>query len=109
MVEAASAGHQVIPVPGASAVLAALTVSGLPSDIFLFAGFLPPKEAAQYITEMLLELRNMAKAARLKQLLGLLELAYYEAFNSAHRQPIPEGEVERLEQMGEDARKAEAE
>jgi hypothetical protein len=70
---------------------------------------IPPTEAALYITEMLLELRNMAKAARLKQLLGLLELAYYEAFNSANRQAIPEGEVERLEQMGEDARRAEAE
>jgi hypothetical protein len=70
---------------------------------------IPPKEAALYITEMLLELRNMAKAARLKQLLSLLEVAYYEAFSSAHRQTIPDGEVERLEQMGEDARRAEAE
>jgi len=47
VVEAASAGHSVIPVPGASALLAALTVSGLPSDTFHFAGFLPPKEVAR--------------------------------------------------------------
>lgn len=40
-------GHPVIPVPGASAVLAALTASGLPTDRFLFAGFLPPKAAAR--------------------------------------------------------------
>ena len=33
--------------PGASAALAALVLSGLPSDRFLFAGFLPPKEAAR--------------------------------------------------------------
>lgn len=33
--------------PGASAVLTALTLSGLPPDRFLFAGFLPPKSAAR--------------------------------------------------------------
>jgi len=37
----------VIPVPGPSAPLAALTASGLPSDAFFFAGFLPPKQAAR--------------------------------------------------------------
>ncbi|MEC9367469.1 MAG: 16S rRNA (cytidine(1402)-2'-O)-methyltransferase [Pseudomonadota bacterium] len=36
-------GMKVIAVPGASAALAALSVSGLASDRFLFAGFLPPK------------------------------------------------------------------
>jgi 16S rRNA (cytidine1402-2'-O)-methyltransferase len=36
-------GHPVHAVPGPSAVLAALTVSGLPTDRFLFAGFPPPK------------------------------------------------------------------
>lgn len=39
---AIAAGHPVFAAPGPSAVLAALTVSGLPSDRFLFAGF-PPK------------------------------------------------------------------
>lgn len=34
---------QVVPVPGASALLAALTVSGLPTDKFSFLGFLPKK------------------------------------------------------------------
>ena len=38
-----AAGIKVVPIPGASAVLAALTASGLPSDTFLFAGFLPAK------------------------------------------------------------------
>lgn len=37
------AGIQVVPVPGASAVLAALAVAGLPTDEFLFLGFLPAK------------------------------------------------------------------
>jgi 16S rRNA (cytidine1402-2'-O)-methyltransferase len=36
-------GIPVYPVPGASAALAALTVSGLPAERFLFAGFLPSK------------------------------------------------------------------
>ena len=45
--EAREAGHAVVPVPGASAVLAGLVVSGLPTDAFLFAGFLPPKSAAR--------------------------------------------------------------
>ncbi|WP_444454282.1 16S rRNA (cytidine(1402)-2'-O)-methyltransferase [Rhodobacter capsulatus] len=41
---AIAAGHRVFAAPGPSAVLAALTVSGLPSDRFLFAGF-PPNTA----------------------------------------------------------------
>lgn len=39
--EAIAAGHKVVPLPGASAALAALTLAGLPSDRFLFAGFPP--------------------------------------------------------------------
>src|SRR5690606_24367977 len=42
--QAIAAGIRVVPIPGASAVLAALTASGLPSDAFLFAGFLPVKD-----------------------------------------------------------------
>lgn len=38
---AARAGHTVVPVPGASAVLAALVASGLPTRRFLYLGFLP--------------------------------------------------------------------
>ncbi len=45
--EARAAGANVTALPGASAVLAALTVSGLPTDRFLFEGFLPAKEAAR--------------------------------------------------------------
>lgn len=44
---AIKAGHRVFPIPGASALLAALVTSGLPSDRFLFAGFLPPKQGAR--------------------------------------------------------------
>lgn len=40
-------GYQVIGAPGPSAVLAALTVSGLPTDRFMFVGFLPSTAAAR--------------------------------------------------------------
>ena len=40
-------GIPVTPLPGASSVLAALVVSGLPTDRFFFAGFLPPKASAR--------------------------------------------------------------
>lgn len=45
--EAVDAGHGVCALPGASAVMAGLTVSALGTDAFLFAGFLPPKEGAR--------------------------------------------------------------
>ncbi len=41
--EAIEAGIRVVPVPGASALLAGLVASGLPSDRFMFCGFLPVK------------------------------------------------------------------
>jgi 16S rRNA (cytidine1402-2'-O)-methyltransferase len=45
--EVTTAGHAVTPIPGASAVLAALTTAGLPTDRFYFEGFLPPKQGAR--------------------------------------------------------------
>jgi len=45
--ETVTAGHAVVPVPGASALLSALVAAGLPTDTFLFAGFLPPKEVGR--------------------------------------------------------------
>jgi 16S rRNA (cytidine1402-2'-O)-methyltransferase len=51
---AIAAGHPVHAVPGPSAVLAALTVSGLPTDRFLFAGFPPVKagERRRFLAEL---------------------------------------------------------
>ena len=45
--QAHKAGLKIIPVPGASSVLAALSVSGLPTDRFVFEGFLPSKKTAR--------------------------------------------------------------
>jgi 16S rRNA (cytidine1402-2'-O)-methyltransferase len=44
---AAEAGHAVTALPGASALLAALSLAGLPTDRFFFEGFLPPRQAAR--------------------------------------------------------------
>lgn len=42
-----AAGIEVVPVPGPSALIAALSAAGLPSDRFIFEGFLPAKAAAR--------------------------------------------------------------
>lgn len=64
--QARAAGCRVVPVPGASALLAALSASGLPSDRFIFEGFLPAKAGA--------------REARLQQLQGEHRtLVFYEA------------------------------
>jgi 16S rRNA (cytidine1402-2'-O)-methyltransferase len=44
---ARAAGIRCVPVPGACAAIAALSVAGLPSDRFVFEGFLPPRPAAR--------------------------------------------------------------
>lgn len=43
----AEANQPIIPIPGASALLSALVVAGLPTDAFTFHGFLPPKAGAR--------------------------------------------------------------
>lgn len=45
--EAIKEGIQVITIPGATALVAALTISGLPTDSFIFEGFLPQKKGRQ--------------------------------------------------------------
>ena len=59
--EAARRGIRVTALPGPSAVLTALALSGLPSDRFCFEGFLPRKggERATRIAELLAEPRTM--------------------------------------------------
>ncbi len=57
-VSAIADGRRVIPVPGASAPLAALVASGLPNEAFLFGGFLPQREKAR--RDRLLEFSGVA-------------------------------------------------
>jgi 16S rRNA (cytidine1402-2'-O)-methyltransferase len=45
--DARAGGHMVVTIPGPCAAVAALTLAGLPTDRFLFLGFLPPKAAAR--------------------------------------------------------------
>jgi 16S rRNA (cytidine1402-2'-O)-methyltransferase len=45
--DARAAGHAVVTIPGPCAAVAALTLAGLPTDRFLFMGFLPPKAGAR--------------------------------------------------------------
>jgi 16S rRNA (cytidine1402-2'-O)-methyltransferase len=64
--EAVRQGVQVVPIPGASALITALAVAGLPTNDFLFAGFLPPKQ--------------LARRARLTELSAMpTTLIFYEA------------------------------
>jgi 16S rRNA (cytidine1402-2'-O)-methyltransferase len=56
---AAAAGVTVTALPGPSAVLTALAVSGLPTDRFSFEGFLPRKSRVAYFTALAREERTM--------------------------------------------------
>lgn len=60
-------------------------------------------ETAQYIADMILELRNLAKGSGLFAAMIPLEYAYYEAFAVANRVAVPPEEAERLKRLGEQA------
>ena len=51
------AGHQVVPVPGPSAPISALSASGLPTDQFLYLGYFPRKGQAR--RKMLVEIKDL--------------------------------------------------
>jgi 16S rRNA (cytidine1402-2'-O)-methyltransferase len=82
---AAAAGVPVISIPGPSAALAALTASGLPTDSFFFAGFLPPKQAAR-----------RARLVELSQIPGSLVI-----FEAPHR--VAEALADMADVLGERA------
>ncbi len=72
---ARTAGVRVIPIPGACALIAALSASGLPTERFVFEGFLPAKTAArnQRLAELATEPRTLVfyeSIHRLKESLG---------------------------------------
>lgn len=61
-------------------------------------------ETAQYIADMVLELRNLAKAADLLAVKDLLELCFYEAFSAANKVEVPDGEIEHLRLLSDAAK-----
>ncbi len=65
----AEQGYQVVPIPGPSALIAALSIAGLPTDRFTFEGFLPAKSSAR-----VKRLQDLAEETR--------TLVFYE---SSHR------------------------
>jgi 16S rRNA (cytidine1402-2'-O)-methyltransferase len=69
-----AAGHKVVPIPGPSALLAALTASGLPTDAFVYLGFLPRKgsERRALLAEMAAERRTLVAYEAPHRLLAAL-------------------------------------
>ncbi len=58
LVQAAlQAGHEIIPIPGPSAPIAALSVSGIATDSFLYLGYLPRKKTAR--RDLLVQVRDL--------------------------------------------------
>lgn len=95
-----AAGISVTAVPGPSAVLTALVVSGLPTDRFLFAGFLPP--------HLLARQRAIAEIAEVRASLVLMEsakrLAATLADLAAGLGPRPAAVTRELTKMFEEVR-----
>ena len=77
--EAIKNGINVISIPGATALISALTVSGLPTDTFVFEGFLPQKKGRQKkLKELATEERTIVlyeSSHRIEKLIG--ELSEY--------------------------------
>ncbi len=73
--EAATAGISVHPLPGASAAVAALSVSGLPTDAFVFLGFPPrkPNRLEAHLHALQKEPRTLIWYESPRRLLGLLK------------------------------------
>ena len=75
---------------GALEKLSAKAVSGQPGL---------QRDTAEYLSEMILELRNLARANQLYTVMVPLEFAYYEAFGVANRVDIPKSELERIKEL----------
>jgi 16S rRNA (cytidine1402-2'-O)-methyltransferase len=97
---ARTAGHAVFTIPGPSAVVAALTLAGLPTDRFLFGGFLPPKAKAR--AEAIAELADIRATlvlyesgprlgeslASLAEVLGNREAAVVREISKLHEESV---------------------
>ena len=85
---ALEAGVRVIAVPGASAVIAALSIAGIPTDRFTFEGFVPSRDAARSkaLDELRREPRTMVfyeAARRLADTLAAMATAFGESRDAA--------------------------
>lgn len=94
---AVEAGFPIVPIPGPSAVVSALVVSGLPTDQFLFLGFLPRKTAARRETleELVNERRTvvvfeaphrLVETLKIIQVLGSRPLAVARELTKMHEE-----------------------
>jgi 16S rRNA (cytidine1402-2'-O)-methyltransferase len=104
---ALEAGLTVISIPGPSASLAALTSSGLPTDTFLFGGFLPPKsgarrarlEALKTVPATLILFESASRLGKsladMADLLGAREAAVAKELTKLH-ESVTRGRLDRL-------------
>ena len=110
--EAVADGIAVHAIPGPSAALAALSIAGLPTDRFLFAGFLPPKSAARRtVLEELRDVRGsliffesphrLSESLRdMAEVLGAREAAVTRELTKLHEECV-RGELEGLASLYE--------
>lgn len=63
------------------------------------------RETAEYLSDMILELRNLARSVQLHHVMVPLEFAYYEAFGAAHRVEVPAAEIERIRELSKAAQR----
>lgn len=73
--EAVAAGINIVPVPGVSAAIAALSISGLPTDSFIFIGFCPRKKQKRLdlLSEINKEKRTIVFYESPKRIIRLIE------------------------------------
>jgi 16S rRNA (cytidine1402-2'-O)-methyltransferase len=111
---ARNAGHNIYTVPGPCAAIAALTLAGLPTDRFLFAGFLPVKakarrDALAELTAVRASLIFYESGPRLAEclsdlgsILGSREAAIVREISKLHEQTVT-GSLAELAQLYQDA------
>lgn len=66
------------------------------------------RETAEYLADMILELRNLARVSKLHTVMVPLEFAYYEAFGAANRVEVPQSEIERIKELSKVSEELEA-
>ena len=116
---AREAGHAITTIPGPSAAIAALTLAALPTDRFLFAGFLPPKAKAR--SDAIAELADVRATLvfyesgprltdtleALSELLGAREAAVAREITKLHEECVTGTLIELAERYADTAPKGE--